>query len=56
MKAHFSDNSLIFNQTPDLASAYNLSVSDTDSQTLCGSNADSQNLHNSIRGVPKRVI
>ncbi|MDC9620288.1 hypothetical protein PSI22_01240 [Xenorhabdus sp. XENO-7] len=70
--AHFSDNSLIFNQTPDLASAYNLSadnigmqnpisdnrtfgVTDSYLQTLRGSNTDSQNLHNSIRGAHKRV-
>ncbi|CDH25002.1 hypothetical protein XBKB1_3480001 [Xenorhabdus bovienii str. kraussei Becker Underwood] len=40
--AHFSDNSLIFNQTPDLAFAYTLSVSDTDSQTLRVSFSDAQ--------------
>ncbi|MDE9565234.1 hypothetical protein KKI93_14500 [Xenorhabdus bovienii] len=39
----------------DSYSQMTVSVNDIYSQNLRGSNTDSQNLHNSIRGVDKRV-
>ncbi|MCG3464047.1 hypothetical protein L7G72_20030 [Xenorhabdus bovienii] len=39
---HFDYNSLIFNQAANMQFAYNLSVGDIDSQTLCGSFSDAQ--------------
>ncbi|CDH00623.1 hypothetical protein XBFM1_1730011 [Xenorhabdus bovienii str. feltiae Moldova] len=60
--AKIASNSLIFIQTPNSGSAYNLSTYNigmqnpmSENRTLRVTIGYSQNLHNSIRGVPKRV-
>ncbi|CDH02178.1 hypothetical protein XBFM1_2510033 [Xenorhabdus bovienii str. feltiae Moldova] len=50
--AHFSNSSLISNQAAYLQSAYNLSDDNIGMQNPM---SDNRTLHNSIRGVPKRV-